>query len=118
MNPERRSSGWPTATRVKSDGACVARCPACDEHGQDAKGDHLWWKPATGAFACVANPNDSGHRQRIVALVGLPAGAGSQPSRPGYRPIQLGKPVWAGFGQSGTVGTAKVPLQADPDVRG
>ena len=100
MNAKHRSSAWPAATRVKSDGACVGRCPACAEHGQDAKGEHLWWDPATGAFACVANPNDREHRQQIFALVGLPPGAGSKPSRPRYRPVCLGKPVWAGFGQN------------------
>ena len=79
---------------MKSDGCCVAQCPACAEHGQDAKGEHLWWNPATGAFACVAHPGDRDHRQKIVMLVGLPSGSGQKPSRQGYRPICVGAPAW------------------------
>ena len=95
-------SRWPEATRRTTNGCCVARCPACAEHGQDAKGEHLWWNPATGAYGCVVYSGDVTHRQRIRELVGLPAKTGGE-DRPVKvcRPLQIGQPLWSGFKKSG-----------------
>jgi len=50
----------------------TARCPACDEKGNDRKGEHLFIEPG-GRFGCVIYPghNGHGHRQRIFELVGI-----------------------------------------------
>jgi hypothetical protein len=52
-------------------GRTVARCPACAEHGQDEKGEHLVIMP-DGRFGCVVCPGAAGkeHRKRIHALAG------------------------------------------------
>jgi hypothetical protein len=95
---KRTAKTWPAPSRVKADGRCVARCPACSENGQDTKGAHLWWDPATGAFACVANPGVDKHRQRIVELVGTPPDGRETGSKAEEcRPLRLGQPAWGGF---------------------
>jgi hypothetical protein len=50
----------------------IARCPACQELGQDTKGNHLVIYE-DGRFGCVAYPSNSGqtHRKRIFQLVGI-----------------------------------------------
>lgn len=50
----------------------IARCPACDEIGNDHKGDHLFIND-NGQFGCVLYPGHEGqqHRQRIFELVGI-----------------------------------------------
>ena len=55
-------------------GRTVARCPACAEHGQDEKGEHLIIMP-DGRFGCVVCPGAAGkdHRKQIHALAGDPA---------------------------------------------
>jgi len=93
----RKTSRWPEPARVKSDGCCVARCPACAEHGQDAKGEHLWWNPATGAFACIAHPGDQDHRKQLSALAGTPPRRKGVVTMPPFQPVRLGKPIWAQF---------------------
>jgi len=49
----------------------IARCPACQELGQDKKGNHLIIYE-DGHFGCVAYPSNSGkeHRKKIFQLVG------------------------------------------------
>ena len=88
---------WPSPERVKDDGSCVARCPACAQHGQDTKGEHLWWNPVTGAYSCIAHQGDKDHRVQIAALAGKPPHKADRVEIPSFKPVRLGKPVWAGF---------------------
>jgi hypothetical protein len=48
----------------------IARCPACAEEGNDAKGDHLAIFPS-GKFCCIAHEKDKEHNSRIFELVGV-----------------------------------------------
>ena len=102
MKMNRETSNWPKPARVKADGGCIARCPACAEQGQDTKGEHLWWNPVTGAFSCIAHQRDAEHRQAIVSLVGTPTRpTGRMKKTATYRPLRLGEPVWSGFKNAG-----------------
>ena len=60
----------------------VSACPACREGGADRTGAHFFLDTTTGKFGCCAHPGDSGHRQRILALVG------SREERPIWTPAQ------------------------------
>jgi hypothetical protein len=57
----------------RSDGSHIARCPACEAQGHDAKGNHLIVFP-TGAFACVIFQGQTEqavqHRAMIARLAG------------------------------------------------
>ena len=48
----------------------ISACPACREIGKDSKGDNLRVF-SSGAFHCIALPNDKEHNSRIFALVGI-----------------------------------------------
>ena len=54
----------------KNGNKIIARCPACQEMGQDKKGNHLVIFE-DGCFGCVAYPGDSGkeHRKKIFELI-------------------------------------------------
>jgi hypothetical protein len=65
------------------DGSYTARCPACAEHGGDARGDNHLIVFADDRFGCAANANDLMHRKRIFELVGLKDGQRQ------HRPIPL-----------------------------
>jgi hypothetical protein len=97
MSTSRVVSNWPAPVKVKADGCCLARCPACACRGQDTKGDHLWWNPDTGAFNCIAYPGDAGHRREIIELAGRLSGKAKVSEAQKYRPINLSPPVWNGF---------------------
>lgn len=59
--------------QLRSDGALIARCPACSEEGRDQGGNHLIVLP-DGRFGCVVNSGDDDnarrHRREIWVLAG------------------------------------------------
>jgi hypothetical protein len=56
--------------RHLANGDMISACPACRETGKDTKGDNLRVF-ASGAYHCIAVPNDKEHNSRIFALVGI-----------------------------------------------
>ena len=56
--------------RRLANGDVISACPACREIGGDRKGDNLRVF-SSGAFHCIALPNDKEHNARIFALVGI-----------------------------------------------
>ncbi len=70
----------------------IARCPACAEHDNDNKGNHLSIDEQ-GRFSCVVYPNEAGteHRKRIFALVGIKSGNGKSYSLPHNKMINVKK---------------------------
>ncbi len=53
-----------------SNGDVISACPACREIGKDTKGDNLRVF-TSGAYHCIAVPDDKEHNSRIFALVGV-----------------------------------------------
>ena len=56
--------------RRLASGDVISACPACREIGKDGKGDNLRVF-ASGAFHCIAVPDDKEHNRQIFALVGI-----------------------------------------------
>ncbi|QIF02436.1 DUF3987 domain-containing protein [Roseimicrobium sp. ORNL1] len=77
LNHKRLQKLRPRADKV------IAQCPACNELGKDASGDHLVIFP-DGRFACVvfsgSGVDAMEHRQRIFQLAGV--GSNAAPAAP------------------------------------
>ncbi len=63
---------FPRLEKVRrlASGDVISACPACREIGKDTKGDNFRVF-SSGAFHCIAFPNDKEHNSRIFALVGV-----------------------------------------------
>ena len=80
---------------VIRNGKLIARCPACEENGDDGTGDHLFIADeGDGPFGCVINEGPAGaeHRRRIWELVGVKSQPFA-PRNPGLVCHRVGRPA-------------------------